>query len=34
MVETAAAPEIFERPRHPYTKRLIEALPHWEPTAA
>ncbi|MCW5983404.1 MAG: ABC transporter ATP-binding protein [Bryobacteraceae bacterium] len=34
IVETAAAPEIFERPRHPYTKRLIEALPRWEPAPA
>jgi ABC-type dipeptide/oligopeptide/nickel transport system ATPase component len=27
IVETAPTEEIFSRPRHPYTKRLIEAIP-------
>jgi ABC-type dipeptide/oligopeptide/nickel transport system ATPase component len=27
IVETATTAEIFERPEHPYTRRLVEALP-------
>ncbi len=33
IVEQGATKEIFEHPKHPYTKHLLEALPRGEPTA-
>jgi peptide/nickel transport system ATP-binding protein len=32
IVELAAAEELFRRPRHPYTRRLLEAIPVPDPT--
>jgi oligopeptide/dipeptide ABC transporter ATP-binding protein len=34
VVETAPADELFERPRHPYTKALLSALPVADPDTA
>ncbi len=30
VVEQAATPEVFYRPRHPYTRRLLESLPRFD----